>query len=307
MNSFDTEQKGFTLVEMLVVMVILSVVIAAVYSLYLVHLKTAYKQDEVVEVQQNLRIAMDSISRDVKMSGVLVPQGTPALTSNCTATVLWINTGAPDGCIARIVNNPLNLPSGTYAPGAGNFPFTVDAVNGFNKNDNVRIVRTFTNSQPMNNSIMQVTATPVASTLTVAIPVGGVTINPSDVIAKAAPTAAVANFDTITYSIVTSGTAAGVNCPVGSCLARQVNAPAPPALLPAPAATEIVASNLTTPLTFSYINDSNAVVNTLAGLTPTSLSLIRSVSVTINGATTKPNMPVSTRQITSIIELRNRR
>ena len=84
----------------------------------------------------------------------------------------------------------------------------------------------------MNNSIMQVTATPAATTLTLAIPAGGVTINPGDVIAKAAPTAAVANFDTITYSIVASGTAAGVNCPVGSCLARQVNRPHPPHFCP---------------------------------------------------------------------------
>jgi len=65
--------SGFTLVEILVVMTIFGVVIGAVYSLYLTHQKTAYVQEDVVDLQQNLRIAMDSITRDMRMAGMLVP------------------------------------------------------------------------------------------------------------------------------------------------------------------------------------------------------------------------------------------
>jgi prepilin-type N-terminal cleavage/methylation domain-containing protein len=311
MKAIDSEYRGFTLVELIVVMAIFSVVIAAVYSLYLVHMKTAFKQDEVVEVQQNLRIAMDSVSRDLKMAGILVSL-TPATINplaNCSANSLTINTEAPDGRIARVVNGP-------YAtPAAGTFgAITVDSVNGFNANDYVRILRPFDNSQPLNvqasvaASCLQVSGTPntAGPSLTLAIKSGanftaGTQINTGDVIAKAAPLVPPATtppaFDTITYTLVAG---AANNCPVGSCLARQVNpATIPP---PAPATSEIVASNLTAPLSFSYIYDDNT-----ESTTPTDASKIRAVRVTINGATTQTNQTVSTRQVTSVVMLRNRR
>ena len=67
------DTRGFSLIELLIVMGMLTLVLVAVYSLYDTHSKSAYVQEEVVDVQQNLRIAMDSISRDIKMSGILIP------------------------------------------------------------------------------------------------------------------------------------------------------------------------------------------------------------------------------------------
>lgn len=308
MNS--PKQRGFTLVEILIVMVIFSIVVAAIYSLYLVHLKTAMKQDEVVEVQQNLRIAMDSISRDLKMAGVLVPLGTTPLSigapTGCGANTLQINTMSPDGNMARVTSGPFISPStATFA-----IPVDVaDSAYGFKEDNEVRIVRPFDNSQPLTTagSCLAINAQPTGASLTLKIESGanfdGVTqINTGDVIIKAAPLVAPATTlpanDTIVYTLVTG---AANNCPVGYCLARQVNPTNP---LPAPTAAEIVASNLTTPLTFGYIYDDDTEDNNPIAV---SVGKIKAVRVTINGATTKVNQPISTRRVTSVIMLRNRR
>src|SRR5574341_1873842 len=67
-------RSGFTLIEVLIVAAMLGIVMGAIYSLYVTHQRTAYTQEEEVDVQQNLRIAMDSISRDIRMSGFLIPK-----------------------------------------------------------------------------------------------------------------------------------------------------------------------------------------------------------------------------------------
>jgi prepilin-type N-terminal cleavage/methylation domain-containing protein len=73
MNRQRRHQYGFSLVELLVVMVIFGVFAGAVYSLYITHLKIASTRDEVLDVQQNVRIAMDRVTRDIRMAGMFVP------------------------------------------------------------------------------------------------------------------------------------------------------------------------------------------------------------------------------------------
>jgi prepilin-type N-terminal cleavage/methylation domain-containing protein len=68
---FPMRNKGFTLVEVIMVSFMLSLVMAAVYSLYGTSQKAASMEDEVVDVQQNLRIAMDSLTRDIRLAGFL--------------------------------------------------------------------------------------------------------------------------------------------------------------------------------------------------------------------------------------------
>jgi len=73
--------KGFSLVEILVVMVVMGLVIGSVYSLFLSSKKTANTSEEVVDVQQNLRIALDTLAADIRMAGFLIPSDTNAITS----------------------------------------------------------------------------------------------------------------------------------------------------------------------------------------------------------------------------------
>ena len=61
--------KGLTLIEMLVALVISSVIIAGGFSIVISQGKGAVKQENVVEMQQGVRLAMDVIVRDLQMAG----------------------------------------------------------------------------------------------------------------------------------------------------------------------------------------------------------------------------------------------
>ncbi len=61
--------KGLTLIELLVGLVICSFVVAGIYRLFVAQGKAYTVQDQVVEVQQNIRTAMEAMLRDLRMTG----------------------------------------------------------------------------------------------------------------------------------------------------------------------------------------------------------------------------------------------
>lgn len=71
--------KAFTLVEIMVVMVVMGLVTVAVYSTFLSSQRQAYTQDEVIEVQQNLRAALDYLAKDIRMASFMAPAAEKAL------------------------------------------------------------------------------------------------------------------------------------------------------------------------------------------------------------------------------------
>ncbi len=60
---------GFTLVELMLVIAISSIVAGAVYSAYISQNRTYIAQENVAEIQQNVRTAIDMLSRDIRMAG----------------------------------------------------------------------------------------------------------------------------------------------------------------------------------------------------------------------------------------------
>jgi type IV pilus assembly protein PilW len=60
---------GFTLVELLIVMMISSVVLAGIYSVFRNQLKAANTNTQVVMMQQNLRASLAIVERDIRMAG----------------------------------------------------------------------------------------------------------------------------------------------------------------------------------------------------------------------------------------------
>ena len=60
---------GFTLIELLVVIAMSGIVMAGIYSVYYSQQKSYIVQDEVAAMQQNLRVAMFHLSRDIRMAG----------------------------------------------------------------------------------------------------------------------------------------------------------------------------------------------------------------------------------------------
>lgn len=61
--------KGFTLVEMLIVLALSGVAMAAIYAAYNSQRKAHATQQMVVEVQQNIRASMYILSRELRMAG----------------------------------------------------------------------------------------------------------------------------------------------------------------------------------------------------------------------------------------------
>ena len=61
--------KGMSLIELMVVLIISSILVAGIYRLFVAQGKAYTIQDQVVEVQQNVRSAMEILLRDLRMAG----------------------------------------------------------------------------------------------------------------------------------------------------------------------------------------------------------------------------------------------
>ncbi|MFZ3089484.1 MAG: PilW family protein [Nitrospirota bacterium] len=62
--------KGFTLIEILVSLAILGIVLAGIYSVYTMQHKSYIVQEQVANMQQNERVALQMITRDIRMAGL---------------------------------------------------------------------------------------------------------------------------------------------------------------------------------------------------------------------------------------------
>ncbi|BCR03314.1 hypothetical protein DESUT3_03830 [Desulfuromonas versatilis] len=70
----NPHQGGFTLAEVLVALAITGIVTGAVFGLYLANARTYEVQNQVIDLQQNLRNGIDVLRRELKMAGY-DPQG----------------------------------------------------------------------------------------------------------------------------------------------------------------------------------------------------------------------------------------
>jgi prepilin-type N-terminal cleavage/methylation domain-containing protein len=63
--------QGFTLVELLVVLAIVSVVMGGIYSVFIRSNRVYISQEEVVAAQQETRSALDILGREIRMAGFI--------------------------------------------------------------------------------------------------------------------------------------------------------------------------------------------------------------------------------------------
>jgi type IV pilus assembly protein PilW len=66
-------EAGFTLVEVMAALVILSIALTAVFATFMSQQKSFIVQSRVAEMQQNLRQAVEYMSRDIRMAGYGIP------------------------------------------------------------------------------------------------------------------------------------------------------------------------------------------------------------------------------------------
>ena len=101
--SIFKQKKGVTLIELLVALAIFGIVIGAIYRLFIVQTKAYTVQDQAVEVQQNVRSAMEILLRDLRMTGydddntastitITTPILTPVQASDVTVSYEYYDT-----------------------------------------------------------------------------------------------------------------------------------------------------------------------------------------------------------------------
>lgn len=113
MGGIKAGNKGVTLIELMIVLVIAAVLVAGIYSLFINQQRSYSVQDQVAGVQQDARVALDIMARDIRMAGFLAGPGS--------------GTGFTDGSITTIT-----LPSG--------FTFAITPVNSTNAPDSISVV-----------------------------------------------------------------------------------------------------------------------------------------------------------------------
>jgi hypothetical protein len=100
---------GFTILEALISTAIMGIIIAAGFTLYLNQQKQWVVQDQIVDAQQNVRVAMDEISRNARMAGCgIFPWGLSPIESRDTNPDTLFLRSNPFDCIAAIGKNVLS-------------------------------------------------------------------------------------------------------------------------------------------------------------------------------------------------------
>lgn len=67
--SFKGKTKGFTLVEILIAIAVFSIVIGAIYGVFISQQHAYHVQDQIVEMEQNARAATNMMIRELRMAG----------------------------------------------------------------------------------------------------------------------------------------------------------------------------------------------------------------------------------------------
>lgn len=65
----DRQSKGFTIVELMVTMAISAILIASIYGIFASQNRICGEEEQTIEMQQNARIAMKLLERDLRMAG----------------------------------------------------------------------------------------------------------------------------------------------------------------------------------------------------------------------------------------------
>jgi len=109
MKSPLKDQKGFTLVELLIALAITAFLAVSIWGVYNLFYKQAKGQDLIITAQQNARAGVERIQKELALIGHKVPSGTPAIIQ-ANANALEFRYVDP------LTNDRLHV---TYAIGSG--------------------------------------------------------------------------------------------------------------------------------------------------------------------------------------------
>lgn len=294
-------EKGFTILELVIAMAILGVLTAGIFSLYNSQHRVTHIEADVVDVQQNLRMSLDSVSRDVRMAGFALTNGANPIGASGNGSGLGgsdtftINVAGALGVATRLdADQSATVTSGTP------LTFTVLAgeVSLFAAGDAIRIIHTGDKSQPADTVFVVNSVDPAGPTITAtpSTTAGAVEFKRGFLVVKTGEAAPDTFPNTVVYCLgPDAGCASAVACPAGNCLMRVVNGSAD--------AGSIVASNIQD-MQVSYVLDDGTTTDA-----PANLFQVRDVVVTVSGqteATAGLSGDAKTREMTVSAKIRNR-
>ena len=102
------DARGTTLLEVLIALAITGIVTMSILKLYVTQHENYLTQDDITNVQQNARAAIDEISRQIRMAGHQLPAGVVALsasnTNPDTVTVTYMNSTCETHIVTDMVS-----------------------------------------------------------------------------------------------------------------------------------------------------------------------------------------------------------
>ena len=117
-KSGQLDERGFSLVEVLISMLLTLVVMAAVYGLLLRGQQAFQREPQVVDLQQNGRSALTAVSADVLQAGTGLPPEYPAFTTPVIDPAVGDGGGPGNPDVIEVVGNILALDQGSNSPEA---------------------------------------------------------------------------------------------------------------------------------------------------------------------------------------------
>jgi prepilin-type N-terminal cleavage/methylation domain-containing protein len=293
--------RGFTITELVIAMAILGVLTAGIFALYNSQHKVTHIEADVVDVQQNLRMSLDSISRDARMAGFALTNGAnPVAVAGDGTGVGGSDTFTINAAGAMGVASRLDADLSTTVTSGTALTFTVLAgdVSLFTAGDALRIIHTGDKSEPAATVFVVNSVNPAGPTITAtpSVSAGMVEFKRGFLIVKTGDSAPDTFPNTVRYCLGPDASCApSVSCPAGNCLMRIVNGTADTG--------SIVASNIQD-MQVSYALDDGTTV-----AAPANLFQVRDIIMTVSGqtaATAGLSGAPKTREMTVSAKIRNR-
>jgi type IV pilus assembly protein PilW len=122
------ENRGFTLVELMVAVAISGIVAAVISSAYISQRRTSIAQEQVVEMQQNIRAGLDILERDIRMAGYDPTKNVPTPKNIISATINTVQISSDLNSDEDIIDTGENLTYSLY--------IASDGIQKLGRNDN---------------------------------------------------------------------------------------------------------------------------------------------------------------------------
>lgn len=112
-----SKNRGFSLVEVMVALLLSAVVTTAAFKAYVSQHKNYMIQDDITNIQQNARASLDELTRQIRMAGYQLPNGLPSIvasnTNPDTITITYHESGCDTYLSAAMPQPSAELKCGT--------------------------------------------------------------------------------------------------------------------------------------------------------------------------------------------------